>query len=179
MVVPYFGRRRSLPLFCPRTASILERVGYSCRLVFIGSNSESEALRVLGRLSRGSPRIVCLSFSEGFKGRTTVCTNFYGTNNSCMTMVSTSLRSPPSLLPRVLRGLRSKRCSDITAEHIDHSKRPPVQDFFTQGFCRLVGGVSSTSVISNTESFHLVGHDVISTVISVDRCGHFSGKVFN
>lgn len=67
----------------------------------------------------------------------------------------------------------------MKAHEAAHTNRPPVESFFTEVFCGVVGGVSSARVISNTHSFHIVAHRVISTVLRVDRCGHFSGNVFD
>lgn len=179
VIMPVCGRRRSLRVLCQRLGHIAQRVN-SCsfRCLFIGSKSGSTALRGVQRLTTRSRHIRCLSFSHGFKGRTTLLTKLSCTGKSCIAAVSTSLRSPPSLLPRVTTVLRTKSYSGITAHQIGQRKRPGVHSFFTHVFCGIVQGLSRVRVTSKTESCHLVGHTVMSSVLSIDRCGQFSGKVF-
>lgn len=180
LIIPYCGRRTKLRRFILRAGGIvgsLPRCSFEC--VLMGSNDGSEACLVVGGLTGAFGGVGCVSFSQGFNGRTTVCTKLERAATSCIIIVSTSLRRPPRLFPRVVRTIRRRNCSYYTAGHTSHRNRDGFEKVFSGLFFGLSGELASMGVPCNTVSFHVVDHRVISSVLRLDRIREFSGNVFS
>lgn len=177
--MPYFGRRSGIFPFT-QTITRMFPSPSSCRVIFIGSNDGSGALRGLGRLRQRDRRgVQIIDFSHGFNGRDTVCTKLRRYSNRCVDLVSTSLRRSPTVMGRVARVLSTRPSASYMYTFRRAQRRGGLVASIGSTFCGVTAGVDRISFISNTSSFHAFHHAMQSTLLRVPRCFHFSGKLFD
>lgn len=166
-MIPYCGRRLIVTRSCQHAQRTLRGLPILARVVCVGSNDESQAHLVLSRVTTSSPRIGIVRFSHGFKRRPTIATNVGGYSTSLTIVLSTSVRSPPRLVPSVLRLRRGRRTGIICYIHGSHRKRKLFGGIATGTFCHVLGCVDSIGFPLSANSFHLVSHGIVS------RFSHF------
>ena len=179
IIVPCYNEEEALPLFYKEVTKVLQSME-DCRyeLLLVNDGSRDGTLAIMKALAAADEHVRYLSLSRNFGKEAAMYAGFCNADGDYTAVMDADLQDPPSLLPEMLRILRSGDYDSVATRRVDRRGEPPVRSFFARAFYRIINRISDADVVDGARDFRLMTRSMVEAVVSMSEYNRFSKGIF-
>ena len=178
IIVPCFNEQESLPLFHRAVTEVLEGMDTDYELLLVDDGSRDGTLPVMRELAAADAHVTYLSLSRNFGKEAAMYAGFCNARGDYVAVMDADLQDPPSLLPEMLRLLRSGDYDSVATRREDREGEPPVRSFFARMFYKLINRISDADIVDGARDFRLMKREMVDAIVEMGEYNRFSKGIF-
>lgn len=98
LIIPIYNEEEVLPRLDERLASLLEKLGLDCEVVFVDDGSKDGSLSILRTMVAREPRYRAVSFSRNFGHQRAITCGMDATRGKAVVVMDADLQDPPEVI---------------------------------------------------------------------------------
>ncbi len=178
IIVPCFNEQESLPLFHREITGVLAGMDTDYELLLVNDGSRDETLPVMRRLAAEDTHVTYISLSRNFGKEAAMYAGFCSAKGDYVAVMDADLQDPPSLLPEMLRLLRTGEYDSVATRREDREGEPPIRSFFARMFYRVMRRISDADIVDGARDFRLMKRDMVDAIVEMGEYNRFSKGIF-
>ena len=178
IIVPCFNEQESLPLFHKAVTEVLAGMDADYELLLVDDGSRDGTLAVMRELAAADAHVTYLSLSRNFGKEAAMYAGFCNARGDYVAVMDADLQDPPSLLPEMLRLLRSGDWDSVATRREDREGEPPVRSFFARMFYKLINRISDADIVDGARDFRLMKREMVDAIVEMGEYNRFSKGIF-
>ena len=155
VVAPAFNEAANLPLFCQRTAAVLDGLGLGWEIILVDDGSSDRTREVIREQHAVDPRIKGLIFSKNFSHQIAITAGLDFAAGDAVVVIDSDLQDPPEVIPDLVarwrEGYQVVYAQRETREGETWFKKATAAVFY-----RLIRGISTVDIPVDTGDFRLL-----------------------
>lgn len=108
-IIPCYNEQEALSFFYKEATKVLSSIKEDYELIFVNDGSKDNTLSILKDLQSKDSHITYLSFSRNFGKEAAMYAGFCNARGDYVVVMDADLQDPPSLIPKMLELLQSRR----------------------------------------------------------------------
>jgi glycosyltransferase involved in cell wall biosynthesis len=183
LVVPCYNEEASLPLFYREASRILDALikedpSFDGEIIFVDDGSRDGTVPVIKALHIQDKRIRYLIFSRNFGKEAALLAGLRKSSGEYVVILDADLQDPPSLIPSMLKAVRSGGYDCAGTRRVNRKGEPPIRSFFARLFYRIMKKLSDIEVVDGARDFRLMNRPFINAIFSLEERNRFSKGIF-
>ena len=178
VIVPCYNEQEALPYFYHEITSVMSQLTYDYELILVNDGSNDQTLQVMKELAKKDPHIVYLSFSRNFGKEAAMYAGFHHTSGDYIAVMDADMQDPPSLLPKMLKVLKSGEYDSVATRRVNRDGEPLVRSWFAKKFYQIINRISDSEIVDGARDFRLMKKNMAEAVMQLGEYNRFSKGIF-
>jgi len=178
LVVPCYNEEDALPPFYAEACRVLATMDIEAEFIFIDDGSRDKTLEILRSLASKDPRVHFVSFSRNFGKEAAMFAGLEHAKGTYVATLDADLQDPPSLLPEMLKSLKTEGYDCAGTRRVTRKGEPPIRSFFARRFYSLMRKLSNIEVVDGARDYRLMTRQFVDAVLSLGEVNRFSKGIF-
>lgn len=179
IIVPCRNEQDALPLFCDALCDVLDSMDCSREIILVDDGSTDGTLDIMKRLSQENSSIHYISFSRNFGKEAAMYAGLRHVSGDYVAIMDADMQDPPSLLPEMLRIIRSGEYDSVAARRQDRKGEKPLRSWLSNIFYRIINRVSDVEIVEGARDFRLMKRAMADAAAAMGERGRFSKGLFS
>ena len=179
IIVPCLNEQEAVPLFYEAFLKETASMDAAFEFWFIDDGSTDGTMGVLRALRKADERVHFISFSRNFGKESAMYAGMQAATGDYVAIMDVDLQDPPSLLPRMLSGIRAEGYDCVATRRVTRKGEPKVRSFFARAFYRLINRISKTEIVDGARDFRLMTRQMVESILSLGEVSRFSKGIFS
>lgn len=178
VIVPCYNEQEALPYFYNEFTSTMHQISYDYELILVNDGSKDQTLQVIKELAKKDSHIVYLSFSRNFGKEAAMYAGFHYASGDYIAVMDADMQDPPSLLPKMLKILKSGEYDSVATRRADREGEPLLRSWFARKFYQIINRISDSEIVDGARDFRLMKRSMADAVMQLGEYNRFSKGIF-
>ena len=178
IIVPVFNEQDSLPRFSQEVKRALLSIDEDWELLFVNDGSTDSTLNLLKSLSQNDDRVKFLSFSRNFGKEAAMYAGFCNCNGYYVAIMDADLQDPPSLLPQMLKIVKSGQYDSVATRRNNRKGEPRIRSWFAKKFYKLINKIPDVDIVDGARDYRLMKRQMVDVIIQMSEQNRFSKGLY-
>ncbi len=176
-VLPVFNESAGIGALYERLSALTEKIDGESEFIFIDDGSTDDSCEVIGRLTKGDPRIRVVSLSRNFGHQIAITAGMDEARGDAVVVMDADLQDPPEVVYQMIAKWRMgfEVVYAVRTERLDESR---FKRFTACWFYRLLGAVSDVRIPFDSGDFRLVDRKVLEAYKRLPERSRFVRGLF-
>jgi len=147
--------------------------------LFVNDGSRDKTLEILKDLNKKDKRVRYISFSRNFGKEAAMYAGLENITGDYAAIMDADLQDPPALLPEMYRLIKEEDYDIIGTKRANRKGEPPLRNFFTHMFYRIVNKMSKVEFVDGARDYRLMKRKVVDAIISIKEYNRYIKGIYS
>ncbi len=180
VIVPCYNEEESVALFYEelmKNREYFDKNSVELEVLFIDDGSRDGTAAEVRRLHEADERVHLISFSRNFGKESAMYAGLEKSKGDYVVIMDVDLQDPPSLLPKMLEGIKEGYDS-VATRRVTRKGEPPIRSLFARMFYRLMKKISKTEIMDGARDYRLMTRQMVDAIVSMQEYNRFTKGIF-
>ena len=177
ILIPAHNERGTLNALTQRLLRVLETVKVNHEILFVDDGSTDTTLDELRLLAQQHASIRVLALSRNFGKEAALAAGLDHAQGAAVIIMDADLQQPPELIPAMIAKWR-EGFATVYGARIDRHSDSALRRFVSQGFYRLFGRISKTTLPEGAGDFRLIDRKVVEALRRLPERARFTKGLY-
>lgn len=135
-------------------------------------------LAILRNLSKNDTSVKYLSFPRNFGKKSAIHVGFCYATSDCAAVMNADMQEPPSLLPEMVKLLKSKEYDSVATIRVTRGSVPSIRSFSARKFYQLMNYISDVDVVDDAGVLWMMRRKKVDAIVSMSEYNRFFQRDF-
>ncbi len=176
VVVPAYNEEDVLPEFHRRLTAVLEKLEYSCEILYVNDGSSDRTLEFINRFEE--PFVASIDLSRNFGKEIALTAGLDHACGDAVIIIDADLQDPPEIIPELTKKWR-EGYDVVYARRTERNGETFLKKATAKLFYRFIQGVSRVKIPSDTGDYRLLSRRAVESLKQLRETHRFMKGLFS
>ena len=178
IVVPCFNEEKNISLFYGEVLKNLKDID-NFEILFVNDGSNDNTLTNIKKLASDDSKVKYISFSRNFGKEAALYSGLKKSKGEYVCIMDADLQDPPSLIPEMLKTLKSEEYDIIATRRVSRKGEPLIKSFFARLFYKIINKISPLELVDGARDYRIMTRQVVDSILQLEEYNRFSKGLFH